>query len=105
MRTFLILDIKDYTYKANRQLNNNNNYKQLGFDPTELHTEDIISEINTLKNEILLNSKAADSLLDEKIETLAFSHYPKIHKASNPERPVISSVNCHTSKISQFADY
>ena len=35
----VILDIKDYIDEANRQLNDTNNYKQLDFDPTELHTE------------------------------------------------------------------
>ena len=28
-----------------------------------------------------------------------------IHKANNPGRPVISSVNCHTSRISELVDY
>ena len=40
-----ILDIRDYTDEANRQLNDTNNYEQLDFDPTELHTEKIKSEI------------------------------------------------------------
>ena len=35
----VILDINDYIDKANRQLNNTNNYEQLDFNPTELHTE------------------------------------------------------------------
>ena len=48
------LDIKDYIDGANRQLNDTNNYEQLDFDPTELHTEIIKSEINNLKNENLL---------------------------------------------------
>ena len=30
---------------------------------------------------------------------------PKIHKEDNPGRPVISSVNCHTAKISQYVDH
>ena len=30
---------------------------------------------------------------------------PKIHKGGNPGRPVISSVNCHTTKISQYVDH
>ena len=30
---------------------------------------------------------------------------PKIHKKNNPGRPVISSINCHTSNISKFVDY
>ena len=28
-----------------------------------------------------------------------------MHKAGVPGRPVISSVNCHTSKISEYVDY
>ena len=30
---------------------------------------------------------------------------PKLHKEGVPQRPVISSVNCHTSKISESVDY
>ena len=30
---------------------------------------------------------------------------PKIHKANNPGRPVINSIYCHTSRMSQFVDY
>ena len=30
---------------------------------------------------------------------------PKIHKEGNPCRPVISSVNCHTTKILQYTDH
>ena len=59
----VILDIKDYTDEANRQRNDTNNYEQLDFDPTELHTEKIKSEINNSKNENLLTSKTANSFL------------------------------------------
>ena len=47
------LDIKDYIDEANRQLNDTDNYEQLDFDPTELHTEITKSKINNLKNENL----------------------------------------------------
>ena len=63
------------------------------------------SEINNLKNENPLPLKTANSLLEEKIETPEFHLLPKIHKANNPGRPVISSVNCHTSRISELAYY
>ena len=43
----VILHIKDYINKANRQFNDTNNYEQLDFDPTELHTEKIKSEKKT----------------------------------------------------------
>ena len=51
----VILHIKDYINKANRQFNDTNNYEQLDFDPTELHTEKTKSgKKNKLKNENLL---------------------------------------------------
>ena len=71
-----------------------------------LHIAKIKSEIHNLKNENLLTSKtAANSLVEEKIKTLGFHLLPKIHKANNPGRPGISSVNCQTSRISEFFDY
>ena len=30
---------------------------------------------------------------------------PKIHKEGNPGRPVVSSIDSHTSKISKYVDY
>ena len=45
----VILDIKDYIYEGNRQLNDTNNNEQLGFDTTKLHTEKIKSEKKKLK--------------------------------------------------------
>ena len=49
--------------------------------------------------------RTANSLLEEKIKTPEFHLLPKTHKANNPGRPVISSVNCHTSRISELVDY
>ncbi len=31
--------------------------------------------------------------------------FPKIHKTNNPGRPVISSINCNTSKLSKSVDH
>ena len=50
-------------------------------------------------------SKAANSLLEEKIQTPEFHLLSKIHKANNPGEPVISSVNYHISITSEFVDY
>ena len=36
--------------------------------------------------------------------TTFFYTKPKIHKKGIPERPVISSVNCHSSKMSEYVD-
>ena len=68
----------------------------LDFDPTELNTEKTISEINTLKKSKHLDFK--NSKLSFKRENAKFHLLPKIHKANNLGRPVISSVNCHTGR-------
>ena len=49
--------------------------------------------------------KTANTLSEEKIKTPEFHLLPKIHKANNSGRPVISSVNWHTSRFSEFNDY
>ena len=98
----VIFHIKDETDQANRQLNDTNNYEQLNFDPTELHTEKLKSEVKNLKNENLLTLKTTDSLLEEKIKTPEFHVLPKIHKANNPGRMVISCINCHISRIADY---
>ena len=52
-----------------------------------------------------MNLKTANFLLEEKIKTPEFHLLPKIHKTNNQGRLAISSVNCHTCRISEFADY
>ena len=52
-----------------------------------------------------MTSKTVNSLLEEKFKTPEFHLLPKIHKANNPGKPVISSVNCRSSRISEFVDY
>ena len=49
--------------------------------------------------------RTANILLEENIKTPEFQLLPKIRKANNPGRTVISSINCHTSRISEFLDY
>ena len=60
----------------------------------------------------LLDAKVADNLISTDNKTPRVYLLPKIHKVENsckgkavPGRPVISYVNCHTSKISKFVDY
>ena len=48
--------------------------------------------------------KTRNSLLEEKIKTPEFHLLPEIDEANNPG-PVISSIICHTSRISEFVDY
>ena len=52
-----------------------------------------------------LNEDIAEGLKPLEPRTPRFYLLPKIHKENNPGRPVIFSVDCHTSRISLFVDY
>ena len=47
----------------------------------------------------MIEDKAAEGLITQNPRS------PKIHKEGIFGRPVISSVNCHSSKISKYVDY
>lgn len=66
------------------------------------------------KNKIRYKQLKKSKSLDFKNRKLSFrgenQHtwvlpYCKNYKANNPERPVISSIYCHTSRTSNFVDY
>ena len=80
-------------------------YKQLNQDPTLEHNRMVNRTIERFKNEKLLPQKFADGLKVTNPKTPKFHISPKIHERNNPERPVINSIECHTSKISRFADH
>ena len=50
----------------------------------------------------LLDDTTAKNLQTLEAKTPNFYMQPKIHKEGNPGKPVISSVNYHTTKISQY---
>ena len=101
----VIIDVKDYIQEAMRQLNDSMFYEKVSNNPTKLHTELVNHAIEKLKREGKLNEKLADGLKVEDPRTPLFYLLPKVHKPNNPGRPVVSSINCHTSKISEFVDY
>ena len=53
----------------------------------------------------LIDKETIDTLIPLKTTPARFYLLPKIHKKNNPGRPVVSSVNCHTTKISRYVDH
>ena len=94
-----------YIKEANWQLSDKANYKQLTQDPTLEHKRRVNQTIETFKNKKFLPRKAADDLKVSNPKTSRFYISPKIHKPKNPGRPVINSVECHTSDNSRFVDH
>ena len=52
-----------------------------------------------------MTKKTVDILNPSNTKQAYFYLLPKIHKINNPGRPVISSTNCHTTKISKYVDH
>ena len=103
----VILDVEDYVKEAERQLKNKKNYRKIIYDPTTLpyNNETIHKVISRFQKENLLSKNISDGLKTENPKTPHFYLKPKVHNEGNPGRPVISSINCHTSKISEYVDY
>ena len=101
----VIIDVEDYVKEAEHQLNNKDAYKKLQYDPTQTHTRLVNDTISRFKNDKLITENIAKGLQVQQLETPKFYTRAKIHKTGNPGRPVISSVNCHTSTISKYVDF
>ena len=101
----VILDVEDYVKKAERQLNNKENYRKINYDPTTLNNETIHKTISRFQKEYLLSRNISEELKIENPKTPHFYLKTKVHKESNPGRPVISSINCYISKFSEYVDY
>ena len=99
------MDIEKYISEAQRQLNDENNYKKLQTDPTLQHNKLVNDTVERFLKDKSIPTKIADGLITSNPRTPKFYIPPKIHKENNPGRPVISSINCHKSKISKHVDY
>ena len=103
--TVVIMDVEKYINKAKHQLSDKPNYKMLQQDPMLQHKDLVNDRIDRFKKENLLSKKQADGLKSFNSKHPKFYSSPKIHKENNPGRPMINSINCHTSKISRFVDH
>ena len=101
----VILDVKDYVKECERQLNNTKNYENLQKDPIATNNELVHRIIRGLENEKLIQENIVEGLKINSPRTPQFFLQPKIHNKENLGRPVISSISCPTSKISEYVDY
>ncbi|KAJ8022711.1 hypothetical protein HOLleu_37688 [Holothuria leucospilota] len=92
-----------YVAEADKQLSDQTAYTELPSDPTS-DSQALVKK--TLTNLIRNNQlpKSATSLLHPCPQISNFYLLPKIHKANNPGRPIVSSHSCPTVLISEFLD-
>ena len=91
--------------KRTDNFNNKEFYKKIPNDPIELNRKKVNNAIRQLKSARLLDETIAAKLEVQEAKTPAFYMLLKILKPENRGRPVISSVNCHTTSISQYVNH
>ena len=100
----VVLDSKDYLEEGLRQLNDQMYYEKLDHNPMKEHEEIVTKTIERLVEEDEISEETAAKLIPSNSRTPAFYLLPKVHKDGCPGRPVVSSVKCHTEKISAYVD-
>ena len=101
----VVQDVQKYIKEAERQLQDQSFYKKLSHNPTGEHAALVSNAIDGLRQRELLDEKMAKRLKPMNPKTPKLYLLPKIHKDGNPGRPVVSSVECHTERISAFVDH
>jgi len=99
----VIMNTKKYVKEAKHQLDNEVYYKRIERDFTPEHEQLINQCVDTLIDHGELE-EVAKLLRPAQLRTPVFYMLPKIHKVNNPGRPVVSSVNSHTEKLSAYVD-
>ena len=69
-----------------------------------------ISLLSTVLQKVLesknyYQTRQQSKLTLDEVKTPQFHIFSKVHKPNIPGRPVLSSVKCHTTKISKFVDH
>ena len=99
------MDVADCIEKAGRQFNNKGHYRQISKNQTAADNKAVKNVIERFQKKNLMTKNLVEGLKTTSPWTPRFYSQPKIHKQGNFGRPVISSVNCHTSDISKYVDY
>ena len=100
----VVMDRQQYIDEAHRQLHNSTNYTCLDSDPTGNFLKEIQLVLDDMRSRDQLSKKAHKFLSPTDCRTARFYLLPKIHKAGNPGRPIVSGNGSPTERISLFID-
>ena len=100
-----MLDVKDYIKESERQLIDTKHYRHLEHDLTTKNNAAVNKITTKFKNNNLISNNVSDGLKVESPRTPHFYIQPKLYKEGKPSTPVIISLNCDTSEISENANF
>ena len=100
----VVMDRDQYVSEAERQLNDSTFYKPLDHDPTPEFAKQVSDTVSEMHDQGLISEKNMAYLIVDQPKAGRFYLLPKIHKAGNPGRPIVSANGHPTEKISEFVD-
>ena len=100
----VVMNTTDYLREGYRQLSDPKFYTKLGYDSTEEVATNVTNTLTKMKEKGLISDKNFEHLKPDHCTEARFYMLPKIHKKGVPGRPICSSVNHPTSRISKLVD-
>jgi hypothetical protein len=101
----VVMDKSAYIREAGRQLSDDRFYNKLDKDPTKQFSDEITNGLNNMYDNGDIDEKTLEYLIPDSPKSGRFYLLPKIHKANNPGRPIVSANGHPTEKISVFVDF
>ena len=100
----MVMNTTDYLREGYRQLSDPKFYTKIGHDSTEQVATNVTKRLTLMKEKGLISDKNFEHLNPVNCTEARFYMLPKIHKKGVPGRPICSSVNHPTSRISKLVD-
>ena len=100
----VVMNTTDYLREGYRQLSDTQLYTKLSHDSTQEIATNVTKTLTLMKQKGLISEKNFDHLNPADCTEARFYMLPKIHKKGVPGRPICSSVNHPTSRISKLVD-
>ena len=100
----VVWSFDDYVAEAIRQLGNTAHYRPLEKDPTSKYTREI-NLLTKMSDRKSITEDVWKYLSSTQTKPARFYLLPNIHKLGNPGRPIISSCDAPTERISKFVDH
>ena len=100
----VVMNTTDYLREGYRQLSDPKFYTKLEQDTTEQVANNVTKTLTQMRDKGLISDKNFEPLNAVNCTEARFYMLPKIHKKGVPGRPICSSVNHPTSRISKLVD-
>ena len=100
----VLMNKDDYIKEGLRQLTDTRSYKEIDRDLTTKNATEIHRFLLIVKSKKLLPETNSTFLIPKNCRTPIFYLLPKIHKANNPGRPIVSACDSPTEKLSMYLD-